>query len=148
MAADPTTMTNPKRIRILMNNAEERGETGLARLCLRRLFELGGSDYSDPVEKRLWQAVSALEEQHRIKHGRAQAAGHTRRKIKNKGAVVTLTDWALAKDVTPGFTALVESGMAEFTGEYIVLEFPDRFDEKAIAAAKARLQAFGVALPQ
>lgn len=147
MAADPSKMTDPKRIRILMQNALAKNEDGLARLCMRRIFELGGADETDPVDKRIWQAVTALEEQHRIKHGRAQAAGHTRRKIKNKGAIVTLSDWALAKDVTPGFTALIESGMAEFTGEYIVLEYADRFDDKVVEAARARLEGFGVALP-
>lgn len=65
MAADPMTMTDPKRIRVLMENAERRAETGLVRLCLRRIFELSGTEHSDPVDKRIWQAVAALEEQHR-----------------------------------------------------------------------------------
>lgn len=38
--------------------------------------------------------------------------------------------------------------MAEFTGEYIVIEFSGSFQPHVVAAARARLEAFGVALPQ
>ena len=148
MAADPTTMTDPKRVQQLMANAEKLGETGLARMCLRRLYELGGIDHDDPVTKRLWQAVTAYEETLRRKHGKSQRASYTRRKIAEKGPIVTLSDWALDKKVTPGFEALIEAGMAEFTGEYVVIEFADRFEPNVVAAARKRLEDFGVALPK
>lgn len=131
----------------MMKNAADRGEAGLVHACKRRLFELGGVDIDDPVERRLAEAVAALEETYREKHGRAQPAGYTRRKIAKDGAVATLSGWALKKDVTPGFVSLVEAGMAEFTGEYVVAEFPDRFEPHVVAAARKRLAEHGVKLP-
>jgi hypothetical protein len=140
-------MTDPKQVRQLMKNAETYGESVLARACQRRLYELGGIDCDDPVERRLWQAVAALEETLRQKHGRNQPAGYTRRKIKNDGAVATLSSWALKPAVTPGFLALVEAGMPEFTGEYVIAEFPDRFDPHVVEAARRRLTEYRVKLP-
>jgi len=147
MAADPNKLTDPERVRNLMKNAEKVGETGLVTACRRRLLELSGVDEADPLDRRLWQAVAALEETLREKHGRAQVAGYTRRKIKDAGAVATLTDWAMKPKETPGFVALVAAGMAEFTGEYVIAQFPDRFQKHVVEAAQARLVEHGVALP-
>ena len=148
MAADPSKMTDPKRIRVLMQNALDRHEEGLARLCLRRIFELGGADHPDPLVRRLWQAVTAYEETLKLKLGRAQRETRVRKKIETKGPLVALADWAKAKDVTPGFLAVIDAGMAEFTGEYIVLEYADSFDDSVVQAARTRLEGFGVALPK
>lgn len=148
MAADPSTMTDPKRIRVLMQNALDRNEEGLARLCLRRIFELGGDGYPDPLVRRLWQAVTAYEETRKLKIGRAQRETKVRKKIETKGPLVALADWATAKDVTPGFLAVIDAGMAEFTGEYIVLEYADSFDNSVVQAARTRLESFGVTLPK
>ncbi|SIT57202.1 conserved hypothetical protein [Mesorhizobium prunaredense] len=145
MAADPNKLTDAKQVRQLMLNAERRKATELAAACRRRLYELSGVDIADPVERRLAEAVAALEETYREKHGRAQAAGYTRRKIAKDGAVATLSDWALKSDVTPGFVALVEGGMAEFTG--VIAEFPDRFEPRVVDAARKRLTEHGVKLP-
>jgi hypothetical protein len=148
MAADPLTMTDPKRIKILMQNALERGEEGLARLCMRRIFELGGADQVDKLSQRLWQVVTAYEEILKIKHGRAQRATKLRKQIELKGAVAALTALAMEKDVTPGFVAAIETGMAEFTGEYVILEYANRFEDAAVQAARTRLEGFGIALPK
>jgi hypothetical protein len=148
MAADPSTMTDPKRIRVLMQNALDRNEEGLARLCLRRIFELGGADHPDPLVRRLWQVVTAYEETLKIKLGRAQRETRVRKKIETKGPLIALSDWATAKDVTPGFLAVMNAGMAEFTGEYIVLEYADSFDDSVVQAARTRLEGFGVSLPK
>lgn len=147
MAADPSTMDDPVKIRQLMTNADARGAEALVAACSRRLYELGGINVDDPVERRLWQAVAAYEETLRKKHGKAQKASYTRRKIAAKGAIVTLADWASDSKMTEGFKALVESGMAEFTGEFVVVEFADRFDPAVVAAARRRLAEYGVQLP-
>ena len=148
MAADPSTMTDPKRLRVLMQNAMDRHEDGLARMCMRRIFELGGADHPDPLVRRLWQAVTAYEETLKLKHGRSQRETKVRKKIETKGPLVALADWASAKDVTPGFMAVIDAGMAEFTGEYIVLEYADSFDDDVVQAARTRLEGFGVTLPK
>lgn len=147
MALDPTTMTDASSVRRLLANAVRLNEDSIAQACRKRLYELETPEASDPIEQRLWQAVAAYEQTLREKHGRKQTASYTRRKIAAKGAVQTLTDWALDKKVTPGFEALVKSGSAEFTGEYVVVEFADRFSPEAVAAAKKKLIHYGVALP-
>jgi hypothetical protein len=83
----------------------------------------------------------------REKHGRIQRASYTRRKIAAKGAIATLTDWALDPKVTPGFEALIQSNAARFTGEFVVVEFADRFPADAVEAARKKLVAHGVQLP-
>jgi hypothetical protein len=148
MAADPSTMNDPKRIKILMQNALARGEDGLARLCMRRIFELGGAGHTDPLTQRLWQVVTAHEETLRIKHGRAQRATKTRKQIETKGTLATLAALAMDKAVTPGFVAVIETGMAEFTGEYVILEYANRFDDAVVQAVRTRLEGFGIALPK
>jgi hypothetical protein len=147
MAADPSTMDDPIKIRQLMANADARGADTLVAACSRRLYELGGVNVDDPVERRLWQAVAAYEETLRKKHGRAQKASYTRRKIASKGAIATLADWARDTKMTDGFKALVEGGMAEFTGEFVVVEFADRFEPSVVDAARRRLSEHGVKLP-
>lgn len=44
----------------------------------------------------------------------------TRQKIANKGVHQSLIEWTMGKIETNGFTLLVEAGMPEFTGQYIV----------------------------
>jgi hypothetical protein len=139
MAADPTSMNDPTAVSQLLANAQRLDAHDLVLACKRRLFELAGMNYSDPIERRLWQAVAAYEEALRKKHGRAQQASYTRRKIKAKGAIQTLTDWALDPKVTPGFEALIAEGLPEFTGEYVVLEHAEHFPAEAVAAARLKL---------
>jgi hypothetical protein len=38
-----------------------------------------------------------------------------------------------------GFNLLVNSGMPELTGEYLVIKYADHFSQSAVTAAKARL---------
>ncbi|KZK75751.1 hypothetical protein PsAD46_05487 [Pseudovibrio sp. Ad46] len=147
MPADPRTMTDPVSLRVLLENAKRLNRDDIADACRERLYELEGIDHDDPIERRLWQAVAAYEETLREKHGRKQKASYTRRKIASKGAIQTLTDWALDNKVTPGFMALVEGGAARFTGEYVVLEFADKFSQAAVDAAREKLLAYGIRFP-
>ncbi|WP_136684546.1 hypothetical protein [Falsirhodobacter xinxiangensis] len=148
MAADPDKMTDPAAVRRLLANAERLENPEVVAACQRRLYELGGQDIEDPVERRLWQAVTAYEETLRQKHGKTQQASYTRRKIAAKGAIVTLSDWAIDPKPTPGFAALVAAGMARFTGEYVVVEFRDRFAPEVVEAAIQKLRALEVVLPE
>ncbi len=147
MPINPNVMTDPSDIRTLLENAEKLGRDDVADACRRRLYELAGINVADPIEQRLWQAVAAYEETLLEKNGRNTKASYTRRKIASKGAVQTLTDWALDTKVTPGFEALVQSGAGQFTGEYVVLEFAESFPKAAVDAARKKLVAYGVALP-
>jgi hypothetical protein len=66
--------------------------------------------------------LAALEEILAKKHGWRQAAGYTRRKLKNRGVVGCLEDWAVTKEPTEGFKSLVVNGFYKLTGEYLVLK--------------------------
>lgn len=145
---DPNTMNDVEAVRRLLGNALRLKREDIATSCRIRIYELSGIDHEDPVERRLWQAVSAYEETLREKHGRKQQASYTRRKIASKGALKTLIDWAMDPEVTPGFEALVAADAARFTGEYVVVEYADKFPPQAVEAARAKLLAHGVALPQ
>lgn len=146
MTFDPKKLTSQEQVRLLQANASRLGRTDIVTQCKRRLFELAGVNIDDPVEARLWQAVAAYEEILREKHGRRQTASYTRRKIEQKGAIRTLTDWALEPKVTPGFEALVQNDLAEFTGEFIVVEYSDKFPEDAVAAAREKLESHNIKL--
>ena len=147
MALDPASLNDIAAVRRLLANAQRLNRQDIVCACRLRIYELSGVDHHDPVERRLWQAVAAYEETLRDKHGRNQPAAYTRRKIAAKGAVQTLTDWALDPNVTPGFEALVAANAARFTGEYVVVEFADRFPPEAVTAARKKLQSYDVDMP-
>jgi hypothetical protein len=130
--------TDIPRIRSLMANAERLGEDELVIKCKQRIFELAGGDGNSEIEKRLFQALAAYEEILLEKHGKAVKANYTKRKIRDKGVIATLTDWALDNKVTPGFEALVSQGLEDFTGEKIVIDFADEFPAAVVDAAKRK----------
>ena len=128
----------------LMENAKKHERLDLYRQAFRRLGEIEGKDHEDPVVVLFWRAVAAVEELLRHKHGRAVRAAYTRRKAAKVGEIACLTDWAVNPHETEGFRMLVEGGLADLTGEYIVAHYPHRFPPEAVAAATARLAHHGV----
>ena len=128
------------KVRRLLANAERLGENELVKKCKKRIFELSGSDGKSEIEKRLFQALAAYEELLIEKHGKVVKANYTRRKIRDKGVIKTLTDWALDAKVTPGFEALVAQDLEEFTGEKIVIDFADEFPAEVVEAAKRKFE--------
>jgi hypothetical protein len=132
--------TNLEKIRSLMANAERLGEDEVVKKCKKRIFEIAGNEGKTEIEIRLFQALAAYEEILREKHNKAVRANYTKRKIENKGAIQTLTDWALDKKVTPGFVALVSQGLEDFTGEKIVIDFAEEFPVEVVEAASVKLK--------
>jgi hypothetical protein len=132
--------TDVAKIRRFLENAEPLGEDELVRKCKQRIFELAGGDGNSEIEKRLFQALAAYEEILLEKHGKAVKANYTKRKIRDKGVIKTLTDWALDTKVTPGFEALVSQGLEDFTGEKILIDFADEFPDEVVEAAKRKFE--------
>jgi len=132
--------TDVAKIRSFMANAERLGEADLVLKFKQRIFELAGGDGNSEIEKRLFQALAAYEEILLEKHGKAVKATYTKRKIKDKGVIKTLSDWALDTKVTPGFEALVSQGLEDFTGEKIVIDFADEFPAEVVEAAKRKFE--------
>lgn len=136
---------NPNDLRSLMANAKRLGEHDVYWQAFRRLCVLEGIDQTDPLNRDFYETLAAYEELLTEKNGRTTRANRTRQKLKNKGVIQCLEDWAVNPAPTQGFALLIENGLAELTGEYLVLKYPDRFSEKAVKAARSRLQRHGVA---
>lgn len=147
MPVDPKSLNDADALCQLMTNAERLGDTALARSCRARIFELAGINYEDPIDRGLWSAIVAYEDTLLRKHGKKQQASYTRRKVKEKGAITTLSDWCLGTRSTSGFEALVKDGLVEFTGEYVVLQNEGRFPREVVEAARARLADYEIDLP-
>jgi hypothetical protein len=131
-------------LRIQMANAKKRNRDDVYQMAFRQLCALEGLDQTDPLYRDFYQSLAAYEQLLAEKNGRKQPASYTRRKVKNKGIIQCLEDWAIGSTQTDGFTLLVELGMPELTGEFLVVKYPDRFSEKAVAAAKGRLGSLSV----
>jgi hypothetical protein len=130
--------------RNLMENAKNKNRMDVYQATFRRLGQIEGRDHSDPVIAQFWAAISAVEETLRQKHGKAVKANYTRRKVKKVGEIQCLIDWAFKSQETEGFRLLVDAGLGDQTGEYVLVKNSDRFPADAVAAAKKRLVENGV----
>lgn len=139
--------TDRTDLRNLMANAKRLKRDDIWRDAFRQLCSLDGIDQTDPLHRDFYQTLAAYEQLLTEKNGRTTSESRTRQKLKNKGVVQCLEDWAEGSTPTEGFDLLIKNRMAELTGEYLVLKYPDRFSTKAVAAAKARLKPCGIEPP-
>ncbi len=137
--------TDREALRTLMANAKRLGEKEVWRGAFQRLCALEGRDQTDPLHRDFYETLAAYEQLLTDKNGRTTKASRTRQKLKNKGVVQCLEDWAISTTPTEGFGLLIENGLVKLTGEFLVLKYPDRFSALAVATARARLDSFGVA---
>ena len=147
MAKSISEYTDVGELRSLMANAIRLEREDIRREAFRRICTLGGVDQSDPLHQDFHATLVAYELLLEEKHGHKQLASYTRRKLKNKGVIQCLEDWAISKTQTEGFELLIKNNMAERTGEYLVLKYPTRFSETAVSAARARLESYNVSPP-
>lgn len=135
-----SSYTDPKQLQTLMKNAKQQGRDDIYYEAFRRRCELIGLNYDDPLERDFHSMLTAYEELLTQKNQRRTAASRTRLKLKNKGVVQCLEDWARAHTETAGFETLVGAGLIELTGEYLVTKYPERFTAEAVQRAKERLE--------
>ncbi len=138
--------TDTTDLRNLMVNAKRLGRDDVWWEAFRRLCAIEGMDQTDPLHRGFYETLAAYEELLTEKNGRTTRASRTRQKLKNKGVVQCLEDWAVRSALTEGFELLIQNGLAELTGEYLVLKYSDRFSDKATTAAKMRLAEHGVSV--
>ena len=122
--------------RTVMERAKRDGNDAVYQDMFRRLCAISGhenDDHDDPLVRDFHATLAAYEQLLTEKNGRNQPAGRTRQKVKNKGIVQSLSDWAVSKAETPGFKLLIEAGLSEFTGEYVVVRHADRFSPEVVA---------------
>jgi hypothetical protein len=140
MAKPISSYTDPKQLQTLMKNAKQQGRDDVYFEALRRRCELLGLNYDDPLERDFYSMLAAYEELLSEKNKRRTAASRTRQKLKDKGVVECLEDWARGYTETEGFKLLTQAGLTELTGEYLVTKYPDRFTAEAVRRANARLK--------
>ncbi len=143
MAKPVSSYTDPAALRTLMENAKRLGRKDIWREAFRRLCALEAAGQTQPLDRDFHETLAAYEQLLSEKNGRTTRAGRTRLKLKSKGAVECLRDWATSKDAPEEFTLLVAAGLPEMTGEQLVVRYPDRFAPEVVAAATARLASAG-----
>jgi hypothetical protein len=136
--------TDVNDLRVVMTNAKRLQREDIWREAFSRLCSLQASEQEDPLYRDFYATLAAYEELLAEKNGqKRRPATYVRRKIKNKGIIQCLEDWAISSKITDGFKLLASRGLIELTGEYLVTKYPNRFSEKAVAAAHARLATVG-----
>lgn len=135
-----------KSLRNWIENARRQNETGLEKAALRRLIEILPEQEVGSLEWDFWRTIYAFEHTLTDERGRTTRLSRTRQKVARDGIEATLRQWALDREVTQGFTMLMEHNMPELLGEAIILRHPSRFDAAVQAAARARLIDAGVDL--
>lgn len=134
-----------------MRRAHDKQLSDVYNAVFKRYCELTGAandDPSDPLIADFYKTLAAYEQLLTEKNERNTIASRTRQKITNKGVHQSLIEWTRGKAETNGFKLLVDRGMPEFTGEYLVVRYSDRFPEDVVALAKDRLGEHGIAIPK
>ncbi len=117
----------------------------------RRMCQFVGSendDSTDPLVKDFFETLAAYEQLLTEKNGKTQRAHRTRQKISNKGVYQSLVEWTRGKIETEGFKLLVEAGLPDFTGEYLVARHAERFPEDVVSSAHERLKLHNIPVPE
>jgi len=147
---DVSKLKTPDDCRMVMQRARDRDLSDVYNAAFKRFCELIGNandDPSDPLVRDFYETLAAYEQLLTEKNGRTTAASRTRQKIDNKGVHQSLIEWTRGKAETNGFKLLVEKGLPEYTGEYLVLRYANRFPEDVVALARSRLAAHGITIP-
>ena len=133
------TQTDPKKLQTIMENARSQNNETAYRTAFKRLCEVEGMNYDDPLHQDFYKVLAAYEQLLFEKHGKNQKAGYTRRKLKEHSVEKCIEDWALSTQPTQGFDMLVANDMPELTAEYLVVKYNNRFAKNVVDAAKTRL---------
>jgi hypothetical protein len=141
------TLKTPEECRTVMERALAQGKQELYAAAFRQLCRLSGSTYDDPSDPLIgaaFEAVAAYEQTLKEKHGKRVPASRTRQKIANKGVYQSLVEWSKLRGNRPGFHALIEAGLPEFTFEAVIVRFSDRFTPEVVASCRETLKKAGV----
>ncbi|WP_342736312.1 hypothetical protein [Bradyrhizobium sp. B117] len=140
MLYDPNVLKTVPDCRLALERAIQAGEAEFVKPLYVRLAQLGGADYSDPLEAAFHSLLTVYEQT--LRRGRAN---RVRIKLKNLGGGASavekiLIGWCRAKRMSSGFERMVEFGLKDRVGEYIVgIDFPARFPSEVVEAARAKL---------
>ena len=148
-AFDASKLKTPEDCRTVMQRAKDRNLPEIYNAVFRQFCKLIGTandDPSDPLIRDFYETLAAYEQLLTEKNGRVTAASRTRQKLANKGVHQSLIEWTRGKEETNGFKLLVEAGLPEYTGEYLVMRHASRFPDDVVALASRRLAEHGISI--
>ena len=148
---DVSKLKTVEDCRTVMQRARDKGLEEIYQLVFHRYCELVGTendDPSDPMVQDFYETLAAYEQLLTEKNGTTTIASRTRQKIANKGVYQSLVEWTRGKTETNGFTLLVEKGFPEYTGEYLVARYADRFPADVVELASKRLSKHDIPIPE
>jgi hypothetical protein len=137
--------------RTVMERARKQSRADVYDAVFRRMCKLVGTENDDPNDslvRDFFETLAAYEQLLTEKHGRNTPAGRTRQKIINKGVHQSLVEWTKGSTETEGFKLLVDAGMPEYTAEYLVARYAERFSADVVSLAQQRLTAHNISLPE
>ena len=146
---DASKLKTVAECRIVLERARARRLDDVYSAVFRRLCQLVGNENDhpdDPLVRDFYETLAAYEQLLTEKNGRNTPATRTRQKLANKGVHLSLIEWTRGKIETNGFTLLVDAGLPEYTGEYLVARYADRFPPDVVQLAQERLEKHGVQL--
>jgi hypothetical protein len=117
----------------------------------RRMCQLVGSANDDPNDRLVrdfYETLAAYEQLLTEKNGQTTSASRTRQKIANKGVYQSLSNGLAARLRQMDLRLLVEANLPEYTAEYLVTRYADRFPLDVVALARERLTSHRIALPK
>ena len=148
---DVSKLKTPEECRTVMERAKARNLDDVYTRVFKRYCELVGSHHDDPsypIIREFYETLGAYEQLLTETNGVKTVATRTRQKIANKGVYQSLVEWTRGKVETNGFILLVEKGLPEYTGEYLVAKYADRFPDDVVQLARERLRKHDIALPE
>jgi hypothetical protein len=132
------------KLRNWMSNAKRLGRHDVYQDALRQLCRAEGRNIDDPLESEFASVMRALEEALTQESGRTKRLNRTRQKLGRVGVRKTLADLALKSHPSLGFKKLLEFNMADMSAEALILKYRAEFDDAVVAAARRRLEEYGV----
>ena len=147
---DVSKLKTQEQCRIVMERAKEGGLDDFYENVFRRYCEIVGAEHDDPDDpliREFWKTLAAYEQLLTEKNCKTTLATRTRQKIRNKGVYQSLVEWTNKKIETNGFALLVEKGLPEYTAEYLVVKYGDRFPSDVVGLGRKRLEEHGIAPP-
>ncbi len=114
---DPQNLDDVEQVRRLMASAERLNVQDLVTACIRRISELEGRRFADPVEKTLLGDHLGLRRAADEGKRPHVAGGAHPGKVKRVGVVQTLDDIA-ASSKPSGASVLLDAGLSDYLFEY------------------------------
>jgi len=132
--------TDIAQVQQIMRNAKRIGREDVYWEAFKRVCELEGLNHDDPLHRDFYSTLKAYEELLTEKNERTTKANRTRQKLARLGVVQCLEDWATNTRPVNCTKLLVENGLVQLTGEFLVLKYSDQFSDKAVKSANRRLK--------